>query len=380
MAHTEDRWTAPTGKVDTRGRPIRERTDRYGSGLRWVALWTEGASRKSKSFPNKDAADDYLRQIGAAKRDGTHVGANKLTVADFGDQWIEQQIHQRGSTYKQMESRYRIHIRPTLGHMLLSEVTEDHIQSAVVKWQRDLAPATVAVIYGYVTSILAAAVRRRVLARSPLNGKKAVNLPRDIKERVVPLTTEQVLTIADRINPRYRSLVLLGAATGLRSGELRGLTTNRLIWGDVLTVRVDRQLLNNTPKWGPPKTARSDRAVTVDDVTAGMLQYHILRWPPLPSGLIFTGTTNGPLNSTSIGGAWRAAIKGMGLPERSGLHQLRHYHASLLIAAGVSVTAVADRLGHEDSSVTLRTYAHLWANDEERARGAITTGLWSGRP
>jgi integrase len=40
------------------------------------------------------------------------------------------------------------------------------------------------------------------------------------------------------------------------------------------------------------------------------------------------------------------------------------------------VTAVADRLGHQDSTETLRTYAHLWPNDEERSRDAIAAGLW----
>ena len=49
-----------------------------------------------------------------------------------------------------------------------------------------------------------------------------------------------------------------------------------------------------------------------------------------------------------------------------GWHQLRHHHASLLIAAGLSPVAVAHRLGHKDATETLQTYAHLWPNDDER--------------
>jgi integrase len=49
----------------------------------------------------------------------------------------------------------------------------------------------------------------------------------------------------------------------------------------------------------------------------------------------------------------------------------------MLIAAGLSVTAVAARLGHKDSTETLRTYAHLWPNDEERAVQAVQTHLWA---
>jgi integrase len=54
---------------------------------------------------------------------------------------------------------------------------------------------------------------------------------------------------------------------------------------------------------------------------------------------------------------------------------MRHYSASLLIADGLSVRAVADRLGHEDPAETLRTYAHLWPGDENRAVAATERAL-----
>jgi integrase len=61
----------------------------------------------------------------------------------------------------------------------------------------------------------------------------------------------------------------------------------------------------------------------------------------------------------------------MGLGQRSGWHDLRHHHASLLIAAGCSPRAVAERLGHADPSETLRTYSHLWPSDEARMLAAV---------
>lgn len=374
MAHVEDRWTTPTDRLDTRGRVIRERNDRHGIGKRWMANWTEAGQRRSKLFDTKDAATAHIGEVTKAQREGRHINAHRMTVGEFGDQWVLTQIHQRPSTREQMEIRWRRHIKPALGDLLITEVQPMHIQTAVLRWRDDgSAAATIGVTYGYVAALFKAAVRGRLILDSPCVG---INLPRERHERVIPLTTAQVLTIADRITPRYRSLVLLGAATGMRSGELRGLTVDRLIWGDHLTVRVDRQLTTTEPTWGPPKTSKSDRAVTVDDTAAGMLTYHMLRWPPHTSGLIFTGRENGPLARTSIATAWAAATTGMDLPDRSGLHALRHYHASLLIAAGISVTAVADRLGHQDSTETLRTYAHLWPNDEARSRDAVAAGLW----
>jgi integrase len=373
----EDRWTRPKGTVDSRGRPEREHTPRWGIGQRWVATWTENGSRKTRSFEFKAQALAHIADVAKAKRDGVHINSHKTTVGEYGDDWIKAQIHQRASSAEQMEIRWRLHIRPVLGHLGLRETQRQHIQSAVLRWSEpphELAPSTISVTYGYVAALFKSAMQDRLIPVTPCIN---INLPRVAHERVIPLTTAQVLTIADRINPRYRSLVLLGAATGMRSGELRGLTVDRLAWGDPVAIRIDRQLTNTQPVWGPTKTSKSDRFLTVDDTAAGLLAYHMLRWPPHESGLIFTGRENGPLARTSIATAWNSATEGMALPDRSGLHALRHYHASLLIAAGISVTAVADRLGHQDSTETLKTYAHLWPNDEERSRDAIAAGLWA---
>lgn len=52
-------------------------------------------------------------------------------------------------------------------------------------------------------------------------------------------------------------------------------------------------------------------------------------------------------------------------------HDLRHFYASVLIRAGLSVRVVADRLGHADASLTLNVYAHLWPDEEDRTRSAV---------
>jgi integrase len=317
-----------------------------------------------------------MGKIADAQRMGVYVGDHKLTVAEFGDRWVSSQIHQRASTAAQMESRWRLHIRPTLGHMGLPEVTRAHIQAAVQKWAREMRPATVGVVYGYVSALFKAAVEDRLLAHSPCT--RGVNLPRAEHQRVVPLTVAQVHQIAERITPRYRGLILLGAASGMRSGELRGLTSDRLTFNDdgTATVRIDRQLVTTTPTWGPPKTSRSDRTLTIDPESAQALWKHRLAYPSHESGLVFTGREGGPLARTSIATAWDTATRGMDLPDRSGLHALRHFHASLLIAAGLSVTAVADRLGHQDATQVLQVYAHLWPTDEDRSVKAIAAQLW----
>lgn len=377
MTHIEDRWTTPSGKFDSRGRVVRERTARYGVGKRYLAVWTEAGRRKSKSFDTRDAATAHMGKVADAQRLGVHIADHKLTVAEFGDRWVSAQIHQRASTAAQMESRWRLHIRPTLGHMGLPEVTRAHIQAAVQKWAREMAPATVSVVYGYVSGLFRAAVDDRLIAHSPC--VRGINLPRTEHHRVIPLTVAQVHQIAEKITHRYRGLVLLGAASGMRSGELRGLTTDRVTWCDdgTAVIRVDRQLTSTAPEWGRPKTDRSDRSIRIDERSAVELRRHIDTYPPHDSGLIFTGRERGPLARTSVATAMGTATKGMDLQDRAGLHLLRHHHASLLIAAGLSVTAVADRMGHQDATQVLTVYSHLWATDEDRSVAAIAAQLWA---
>jgi integrase len=97
--------------------------------------------------------------------------------------------------------------------------------------------------------------------------------------------------------------------------------------------------------------------------------------PPGNGGVVFHTPGGQPVDRSRAGHIWRSATKGMALRPRSGWHDLRHYHASLLIADGRSPRAVADRLGHEDAAETLRTYAHLWADDEQRAVEATERAL-----
>jgi len=70
---------------------------------------------------------------------------------------------------------------------------------------------------------------------------------------------------------------------------------------------------------------------------------------------------------------WHLALKAAGVtPSRDNrFHQLRHHYASVLLADGVDIRALAEYLGHSDPGFTLRVYTHLMPSAPERARDAI---------
>jgi integrase len=167
--------------------------------------------------------------------------------------------------------------------------------------------------------------------------------------------------------------VVVGAGTGLRQGELFGLQV-----ADVDYLRrllaVERQVQpapGGAAEPGPLKNRASYRTVPVGAVVIDALAAHLAAYPARGAEYVFRDEVGRPLyrnrfNST----VWRPARVAAGVPE-AGCHDLRHFYASALIRAGLSVRAVSDRLGHANAAMTLNTYAHLWPDDEDRSRRAI---------
>jgi integrase len=128
-----------------------------------------------------------------------------------------------------------------------------------------------------VKEVVQLGVADRLIARSPAVGLK---LPRREREKVIPLSTEQLAALVDAVPQRYRAAVIVAAGSGLRMAELFGLTVDDV---DFLRreIRVDHQLVSGIvgqePRLGPPKTEASRRTIPVPRVVVGALS---ATWPP----------------------------------------------------------------------------------------------------
>ncbi len=244
-----------------------------------------------------------------------------------------------------------------------------------------LAPATVEVVYRYLAAIFGAAVKDRLIVRSPCVG---IKLPRAAPAEVVPATTSEVLAIADSMPPGYRALVLLAAATGVRQGEAFGVVLRNLdlVRGEL---RVDRQLVlrvHHLPEFAPPKTDASVRTIPLSDGVVEVLLAHLAEYPALdrsPYGsLVFTTATGDAIRRNRFGEMWRRALRQSDVRQDLTFHDLRHYYASLLIRHGESVKVIQRRLGHKTAKETLDTYGHLWPDSDEKTRSAVDGELLRG--
>lgn len=363
MARVEDRWLKRDRKT---------RSAEYGVGMRWRAVWFEPDGRqRKKSFRTKEAAAAFMVDVQAKINAGEYhpLSAGRITLADWAEVWFAAQVHQRDGSRETIRRRMDRNIIPELGHIRLRDLTRVHIQAAVAVWSESLAPSTVKTTYVYLAGMLKAAVMDKHIKTMPTEG---VNLPRVERRRVRPLSVATVQQLVNAISPTYCDAVIFAAATGLRPSELFGLTWDRVDL-DKGMVTVDQQLLargaDGAPVLGPLKTEASYRSVKIGPATILVLKR---QGKQDGGGLVFQNTA-GPCYRNTRTMAWQAArelVPAIG----AGWHQLRHHHASLLIAAGLSPVAVAHRLGHKDATQTLEVYAHLWDSDEDKMV-AVSDGL-----
>jgi integrase len=321
-------------------------------------------------FDRKLDAERWLTTVEHQKLTGGYVdpGAGKVTFRSYAEQWAAQQVWRASTATHVATELARAYV--VIGDRPLAQLRTSELQALVRRLTDDgLAPTTVRGTHRSVASVLKAAVTDRVITTNVAVG---VKLPRVDKPQVHPLERDQVEALADAVPPRVRAAVLFAAGSGLRMGEVLGLTVDRV---DFLrrTVRVDRQMVRTAgavPAFGPPKTAASNRTVPLAPVTLELLAAHLAEFPAEPDGLIFTTSRGEPWGRSAFADTIQRGRTAAGLPGVS-FHDLRHHYASVLIGAGCSIKAVQNALGHANASETLDTYSHLWPSDEDRIRDAV---------
>lgn len=345
--------------------------DRRSNG-KYLARWREypGGPQKTRTFTRKVDAEQFLVEVQHRLLTGTYTPpqAGQVTLATYAAEWLGRRSW-APSTHDRIARELRLHILPALGARPLSSLRRAHVE----EWAKalPLAPSSARMVYETLSNMLTAAVDDERIPRNPAKGAR---LARVEVVPFVPLTPEEVRAIAAVTVEHVRGAVVVAAGTGLRQGELFGLTTDRL---DFMRreLRVDRQLwtpASGRPFLKAPKSANSYRTVALSTLVVDTLAAHLRAFGPGEDGLVFH-ITGRPVVRAMASKYIRTAARSAGL-EGHAWHDLRHHHASVLLSAGVSPALVAERLGH-DVKTLLSTYAHVIRNDDERVRAIIDATL-----
>ena len=276
-------------------------------------------------------------------------------------------------------SSYRMfldkHILPALGDVLLVEVSPAMIQKLLIDFQRaGYAHATTVKLYNILNGIFEMAFLDDSIPMNPMLKVKrpAPRKDEQPKEESDKAYTVQelayILSCAAQEPLQWQTYISLSADTGLRRGECCGLQ-----WSDIdfkAGVVTVRRNLQYTAAAGVYATSPKNGKVRVVDVgpdTLALLkqlrekqaQSCISKWCFTQEG------TAEPMHPQSPTRYFQKFGQRYGVKDFHP-HKLRHSSASIAITSGADVVSVSERLGHSDTAVTLRMYAH--ANEESIRR------------
>lgn len=234
--------------------------------------------------------------------------------------------------------------RPQLAHILaefeaveLRKITPAQVRA----WhgrlsQSGLHANTVAKVYRLFRTMLDTAVDDGLLRTNPVHIKGAA-VERSVERPI--LDWDDIRRIADAIEPRFRALVWVGATSGLRYGELTGLTRRHVDLED-RALRVDQALAfvrGEGPTLGPPKSSAAHRTVVVPGGIAEMLAAHVDEYVDEDrDALVFTSVKGSPLLNRYFAPYWKRALCEAGLDETIRFHDLRHHAGTSAATAGAS--------------------------------------------
>ncbi len=345
---------------------------------------TPDGRERSKSFPSKAEARAYRAELEHSRYTGSYIDpkAGRIAFGPYAERWLASRIGIRDTTRAAQESYLRSLILPALGEYPLDAITPDDLRDWIASLdRRGSAPATIRKALLITKKILDRAVADRRIGHNPAASLEILDAPPVQRKTMRTLTANEVGELVRASGPFYGAMIHTAAATGMRWGEIAGLRTSELdlLRGEIRIESQLREIAGTLTLDAPLKTASSRRIVTIDGGTAEMIGAHLARFPN-NEGVAFS-TVEGKLlrRSNFARSHFKPAARSIGRGELT-FHDLRHTHASLLLAAGEPITNVADRLGHRDAATTLRIYAHAIEGTQRSAADRIGSILPAGFP
>lgn len=361
-------------------------------GITWTFVIDVGRDEKNKrvqkwrrGFATKKAAEEAMQFELHERRSNTYIEKSVETVAQLLERWLETVARHKvkPTTLEDYRATIRKHLIPALGHVPVQALTSAMVQRFYSeKIDAGIGARTVQLCHLRLSQALTLAEREGIMNRNVC----AVTEPPSAKaKRGRTWTAEEARRFLASANDDTLSpFWLLALATGLRRGELIGVR-----WQDIdldrgtLSVKQTVRVLKGAPHIQTPKTEAAFRTVKLSPEAVTALNDHRKSWLTRKlaarewddGDLVFCTNGGKPLNPNNLYRNYDAIVAKAGVP-RIRIHDLRHTHATLLLAAGTPIRAVSERLGHAKTSITLDTYAHVLPDMQDHAVNAISAALF----
>jgi integrase len=335
---------------------------------RWQARVDDGSGALISigSFPTKGDATQALLLARSDQARGQWVdpSVGRLMFGDYASDWLQHRSTIGRRTRELYDSLLRNHLDPTFADLALADITTRSVR----RWHTTLlngdqpGHVTIAKAYRLLRGILATAVDDGLIVKNPC----AITCAGTERSPERPVATiAQVYALADAVDARYRTLILLATFASMRFGELAALTRRRidLDQGLVSISAAANEHDDGTWTIGAPKTAAGRRTVAIPSSLVPELRTHLDQYSePGTNVLVFVGPHGGPLRRSNWSKTWHRATSSLDL-DHLHFHDLRHTGNTLAAATGASTKELMSRMGHASSRAAL-IYQHATIDRE----------------
>lgn len=286
-------------------------------------------------------------------------------VVDYHQWWGF--VYKRPSVRDVTFAKYRIAnhwLREIIPDVKLKDMTRSVYQDFMNQLGKKMAKQTVMDINNQIKRSLQDAQYEGLIDKDPSYGLEISGLEakhdheKFISQHEVDLLLEKLDYGTDltKNETKFSWFVFLGIKTGFRMAEILGLTVDNFDFENN-RITIDKTLNYKTKdiRFQPTKNKASMRTVEADNVTM-MLFKNLIK--DVPEGVPIFAQDNVRIHNSVVNDYIADKCEEAGIP-RITAHSLRHTHASILLANGVSMQSVSKRLGHADLTTTQDVYSHI---------------------
>ena len=319
---------------------------------------------------NKKQAQRRLREL-LTELDGGIVPSNeRIRMRDCLERWMAECVV--GHLSQATEDRYggivKNHLQPELGHIELNKLSPSHVQALQQKLlEQGMDPTGVNLVRTALSGAIKHALRMELIIRNPVAAAKAPPDPnREAQSPPVDTVLRMLDLAAEQDDWLYAALYVL-AYTGIRRGELLALSWSNVDFENA-TIRIVSSLgrRSNGLQLTKPKTARGNRTINLAAGSLEVLRQHkerqeqhkgLLAGAYEDQGIVFADELGRWVNPMRLTRLVQGLGRQVGYPEVSP-HKLRHFHASVSLNKRIHPAVVSERLGHANTGITMKIYAH----------------------
>jgi integrase len=336
--------------------------------------------RKWHSFRGgkREAQRECARLI-AQQGDGGYIEPAKITTADFLARWLDyKKARLSPLSFERYRDLVRVNIAPAIGGIPLAKLQPIHLTDLYSKLLESLSARSVTYVHRILKQALGEAVSWQMLSR---NLADVVKPPKVERREMACLDSNGIAALleASRNTSLYMP-ILIAVSTGMRRGEIVALRWRNVDFDNasIAVVSSIEQTREGTRE-KPPKNGRGRTlalsAMLVEELRQHRAQQaeHLLRLGVrlTDDHHVVMKADGSPYPPLSVGVMFSQLLSRRPSLQRVRFHDLRHSHATQLLAAGVHPKIAQERLGHSSIAMTMDLYSHVTPNMQQDAAAKV---------